>query len=95
VNFVAILDRRGSLRRSGHLARGPRPIVAATFATHKSDGMQTRTEEVTTPSGWASMPYGPTATAHSRFIVFFHHGRGLEEGSKQTMARSPSGATTW
>jgi hypothetical protein len=30
---------------------GAQPIVAATFVTHKSGGMQTRTEEITTPNG--------------------------------------------
>ena len=61
---------------------------AATVVTHKSGEMQTRTEEITTPSG----PMGihvvrPDGDGPFPVIVFFHHGPGLDEGSKQTMAR--------
>lgn len=50
--------------------------------------MQTRTEEITTPSG----PMGvfvtrPDGDGPFPVIVFFHHGPGLDDGSKQTMAR--------
>ena len=50
--------------------------------------MQTCTEEITTPSG----PMGvhvvrPDGDGPFPVIVFFHHGPGLDEGSKQTMAR--------
>ena len=50
--------------------------------------MQTRTEEITTPSG----PMGvevvrPDGDGPFPVIVFFHHGPGLDEGSRQTMAR--------
>ena len=50
--------------------------------------MQTRTEEITTPSG----PMGvrvmnPDGEGPFPVVVFFHHGPGLDEGSKQTMAR--------
>jgi carboxymethylenebutenolidase len=70
------------------LTFGAQAIVAATFVTHKSGGMQTRTEEITTPNG----PMGvhvvrPDGEGPFPVIVFFHHGPGLDEGSKQTMAR--------
>ncbi|MDH3731300.1 MAG: dienelactone hydrolase family protein [Acidimicrobiia bacterium] len=50
--------------------------------------MQTRTETITSPSG----PMGihvvrPEGEGPFPVVVFFHHGPGLEEGSKQTMAR--------
>jgi carboxymethylenebutenolidase len=50
--------------------------------------MQTHTEEITTPSG----PMGihvvrPDGDGPFPVVVFFHHGPGLDEGSKQTMAR--------
>ena len=50
--------------------------------------MQTRTEEITTPSG----PMGvhivrPDGDGPFPVIVFFHHGPGLDDGAKQTMAR--------
>jgi carboxymethylenebutenolidase len=50
--------------------------------------MQTRTDEISTPSG----PMGvhivrPDCDGPFPVIVFFHHGPGLDDGSKQTMAR--------
>ena len=50
--------------------------------------MQTRTETITSPSG----PMGihvvrPDGDGPFPVVVFFHHGPGLDEGSKQTMAR--------
>ena len=50
--------------------------------------MQTRTETITSPSG----PMGihvvrPDGDGPFPVVVFFHHGPGLEEGSKDTMAR--------
>ena len=50
--------------------------------------MQTRTDEITTPSG----PMGvhvvrPDGDGPFPVVVFFHHGPGLDDGSKQTMAR--------
>lgn len=50
--------------------------------------MQTRTETITAPSG----PMGvhvvrPDGDGPFPVVVFFHHGPGLDEGSKQTMAR--------
>jgi carboxymethylenebutenolidase len=50
--------------------------------------MQTRTETITSPSG----PMGvhvvrPEGDGPFPVVVFFHHGPGLDEGSKQTMAR--------
>ena len=50
--------------------------------------MQTRTEEIATPNG----PMGvqvvrPDGEGPFPVIVFFHHGPGLDDGSKQTMAR--------
>jgi carboxymethylenebutenolidase len=50
--------------------------------------MQTRTDEISTPSG----PMGvhivrPDGEGPFPVIVFFHHGPGLDDGSKQTMAR--------
>src|SRR4051812_31417861 len=50
--------------------------------------MQTRTEEITTPSG----PMGihvvrPDGEGPFPVIVFFHHGPGLDPGSKEAMAR--------
>ncbi|MBI5088929.1 MAG: dienelactone hydrolase family protein [Actinobacteria bacterium] len=50
--------------------------------------MHTRTDEIATPSG----PMGvhvvrPEGDGPYPVIVFFHHGPGLDEGSKQTMAR--------
>jgi len=49
--------------------------------------MQTRTEEISTPSG----PMGvhavrPDGDGPFPVIVFFHHGPGLDKGSKETMA---------
>lgn len=50
--------------------------------------MQTRTAEITAPSG----PMGvhvvrPDGDGPFPVVVFFHHGPGLDDGSKQTMAR--------
>jgi carboxymethylenebutenolidase len=50
--------------------------------------MQTRTEEIETPSG----PMGvhvvrPDGDGPFPVVVFFHHGPGLDDGSKETMAR--------
>jgi carboxymethylenebutenolidase len=50
--------------------------------------MQTRTETIDSPSG----PMGihvvrPDGEGPFPVVVFFHHGPGLEDGSKQTMAR--------
>jgi carboxymethylenebutenolidase len=50
--------------------------------------MKTRTETITSPSG----PMGihvvrPDGDGSFPVVVFFHHGPGLDEGSKQTMAR--------
>lgn len=50
--------------------------------------MQTRTETITSPHG----PIGlhivqPDGDGPLPVVVFFHHGPGLEDGSKQTMAR--------
>ena len=50
--------------------------------------MQTRTETIESPSG----PMGihvvrPDGDGPFPVVVFFHHGPGLDEGSKQTMAR--------
>ena len=58
------------------------------FVTQKSGGMQMRTEEITAPSG----PMGvhvvrPDGDGPFPVVVFFHHGPGLDDGSKQTMAR--------
>src|SRR3954469_3028805 len=55
---------------------------------HNSGEMQTRTEEITTPSG----PMGvhivrPDGDGPFPVIAFFHHGPGLDQGSKQTMVR--------
>ncbi|MEZ5264342.1 MAG: dienelactone hydrolase family protein [Acidimicrobiales bacterium] len=49
--------------------------------------MQARTETIMLPAArWGSTSFDPMATARS-LVVFFHHGPGLDEGSKQTMAR--------
>ena len=58
--------------------------------------METRTEEITTPSG----PMGVhivRADGDGPFpvIVFFHHGPGLDEGIEATMARIAEWGTTW
>jgi carboxymethylenebutenolidase len=50
--------------------------------------MQTRSDEIPTPNG----PMGvyavrPDGDGPFPVVVFFHHGPGLDEGSKQTMAR--------
>jgi carboxymethylenebutenolidase len=50
--------------------------------------MQTRTEVITSPSG----PMGvhvvrPDGAGPFPVVVFFHHGPGLDEGSKRTMSR--------
>ena len=57
-------------------------------AGNESKSMETRTETIDSPSG----PMGvhvvrPDGDGPFPVVVFFHHGPGLEDGSKQTMAR--------
>ena len=50
--------------------------------------MNTRTETITTPSGEMGIhAVRPDGDGPFPVVVFFHHGPGLDEGSKQTMAR--------
>jgi carboxymethylenebutenolidase len=50
--------------------------------------MQTRTDEITTPSGTMGVHVvRPDGDGPFPVIVFFHHGPGLDEGAKKTMAR--------
>ena len=82
----------GARRRSPH-DRGA--IVAVTFATHHSDGMQTRTEELTTPTArWASTSCGPTATGPSRSSCSSITAPASTTGRSRRWPASPSGATT-
>ena len=91
-------DTRRSRRRNLHtraLRRGASDRCGA-FAEHKSVGMETSTDEITTPSG----PMGvhvvrPDGDGPFPVIVFFHHGPGLDEGSSGPWLASPNGATTW
>ena len=57
-------------------------------STDEPSPMLTRTETITAPSG----PLGihvvrPDGDGPFPVVVFFHHGPGLDDGSKQTMAR--------
>lgn len=86
-----LADAPANLWSVGTYAGEPRrgvPLIDAAAAAGESWPMQTRTESIPSPSG----PMGihvvrPDGEGPFPVVVFFHHGPGLDDGAKQTMAR--------